>query len=315
MIDVMDFVRQIALSQSTVLIEGESGSGKEIVARTLHEASTRRDGPFLAVNVNAIPESLIESHLFGHERGAFSGADSARDGLFRAASKGTLFLDEIGDLPAAHQVKLLRAIETKEVFPVGSERPIRADARIITATNRDLAALVKEGKFRSDLYYRLSALHVKVPPLRERLDDIPVLAQHFLDKHAKEHRRPVIGFDNAALQRLVSYAWPGNIRELSNIVERAIVVCAGSVITVADLPPDIAGRATHPEGGGYEQTMASFERALIAATLERVSGDRREAARALGLSLATLYRRIEKLGLKSGKDDAPPAASTDGDAT
>jgi DNA-binding NtrC family response regulator len=296
---LMDFVRQIATAQSTVLIEGESGSGKEVVARALHDASPRQEGPFLAVNVTAIPEPLVESYLFGHEKGAFTGAEGFRQGLFRAAAGGTLFLDEIGELPIAQQPKLLRVIEAKEILPVGSDRPVRVDVRIVAATNRDLKAVVDEKRFRSDLYYRLSALKVRVPPLRERLEDIPALAQYFLERHAKEHARPVVGFDTATLRRLLSYPWPGNVRELSNVVERATVVCAGRVITLGDLPPEVAGQAGR-EGYAYQEAMADFERALIASTLERTGGDRREAARVLGISLATLYRRLEKL---EGGDD------------
>jgi DNA-binding NtrC family response regulator len=300
---LMEFVKQVASSHSTVLIEGESGSGKEVVARVLHDASPRRDGPFLAVNVNAIPESLIESHLFGHERGSFTGAEGARQGLFRAASGGTLFLDEIGDLPLPNQAKLLRVIESKEILPVGSDRPVRVDVRIVAATNRDLKSFVEEKRFRSDLYYRLSAIRIKVPPLRERPEDVSALAQFFLERHAREHGRPVVGFDTASMRRLLAYPWPGNVRELSNVVERATVVCSGKLVTVADLPPEVAGRAGS-EGSAYHEAMSDFERALIASTLERVDGDRREAARILGISLATLYRRLEKLGLKEGVSDS-----------
>ncbi len=297
MIDLLAFVRQIASSNATVLIQGESGSGKEVVARALHDASPRRAGPFLAVNVAAIPDSLIESHLFGHERGAFTGADAARGGMFRAAAGGTLLLDEIGELPPASQAKLLRALETKEILPVGSDRPLRVDVRILAATNADLAEMEKAKRFRSDLYYRMSALKVDVPPLRSRRADIPALAQHLVARHALEHGKAVVGIDGAALRRLLAYPWPGNVRELRNAIERATVVCGGKVITVADLPPEVAG-TTAESGSSYDDAMAEFEAALLSSTLERTGGDRREAARLLGLSLATLYRRIERLGLK-----------------
>jgi two-component system, NtrC family, response regulator AtoC len=290
-------VRQVAPSSSSVLIEGESGSGKELLARALHDGSPRRDGPFVAVNTSAIPDSLAEAELFGHERGAFTGADSPREGLFRSAQGGTLFLDEIGDLPLGQQAKLLRALETKEVVPVGSSRPIRIDCRVVTATNADLDALVREKRFRSDLYYRLSAIRVEVPPLRARSEDIPALAHHFLEVHAKEHNRPVTGIDADAMLRLLGYTWPGNVRQLSNVIERAVVVCANSSLGLADLPAELAGAASVTQGS-YHGSMDGFERALLGATLERAGGDRREAARLLGLPLATLYRRIDKLGLK-----------------
>ena len=300
MAELFSFVRTVAASPSTVLIEGESGAGKEVVARALHEASARRDGPFVAVNLAAIPDTLLESHLFGHEKGAFTGADSARGGFFRAATGGTLFLDEIGEMSLGSQAKVLRAIEAKEVTPVGSDRPVRADARLVAATNADLAALVQEKRFRSDLYYRLSTIRVKVPPLRERPEDIPALAQHLLARHAREHQRPASGIDGAAMRRLLTYSWPGNVRELSNVIERALVICPGASVGVVDLPPEVVGEAA-AAGHGYEEAMIDFERALLRSTLERTSGDRREAAQVLGLSLATLYRRVEKLGLK--RDD------------
>jgi two-component system, NtrC family, response regulator AtoC len=293
----LSLVRQIAPSSSTVLVQGESGSGKELLARAIHDWSPRRRGAFIPVNTTAIPDSLAESQLFGHERGAFTGADAAREGLFRAADGGTLFLDEIGELPLAQQAKLLRAIETKEVVPVGASRAIRVDCRIVAATNADLSALVREKRFRSDLYYRLSAIRVEVPPLRARSEDIPALAHHFLETHAAEHRRPVAGIDADAMLRLLSYTWPGNVRELSNVIERAVVVCAGSSLGLADLPTELAGAASATQGS-YHGSMDDFERALLSATLERASGDRREAARLLDLPLATLYRRIDKLGLK-----------------
>ena len=309
--DLTAFVRQVATSERTVLIEGESGTGKEVVARLLHEASTHAAGPFVAVGMTAIPESQLESCLFGHERGAYPGADFRRDGVFRAATGGTLFLDEIGELPLSTQPKLLRAIETKEVLPVGGDRPVRFDARIVAASSRELAALVREKRFRADLYFRLSALRVEVPPLRRRPDDIPPLAEMFLARHTKEHGRPILGFEGAAMRRLLAYPWPGNVRELSNVIERACLGCAGKTINVADLPPDVAGAAA--DEGGYHQAMEAFERALIRSTLERVEGDRREAARVLGLSLATLYRRLEKLGLKetTGEAPAPPDSARD----
>jgi DNA-binding NtrC family response regulator len=314
MADLYAFARQVAPLPSTVLIEGESGTGKEVVARFIHDASARRDGPFVAVNVAAIPDNLVESQLFGHEKGAFTGADSAREGFFRAATGGTLFLDEIGDLPAAQQTKLLRALETREIVPVGRDRPMQHDARIVAATNADLAKRVQEKRFRSDLYYRLAALKIRVPPLRERPEDVPALALLFLARHAKAHGRAVPGIEAAAMRRLLAYPWPGNVRELGNALERASVVSAGQDIGVAHLPPEIAGQTVAGTTGGYQEAMADFERALIRSTLEQVQGDRREAARLLGLSLATLYRRIDKLGLKEGKPEENPPEDALGEA-
>lgn len=319
MVDLYALARQVASSTSTVLIEGESGVGKEVVARFIHDASPRARGPFVAVNMAAIPATLVESHLFGHERGAYTGAEGPKIGVLRAASKGTIFLDEIGDMPLADQAKLLRALEHKEIYSVGSDKPVKIDCRVVAATNAGLLDLVREKRFRSDLYYRLAAIRIAVPRLCDRADDIPALALHFLERHAKEHKRPVTGVDGAAMRLLLGYRWPGNVRELSNVVERAVVVCSGTSIGVADLPPEVAGPATSraaqadaraeaqegaaassgaPSPESYDEAMAEFERALLASTLERTGGDRREAARILGVSLATLYRRVEKLGLK-----------------
>lgn len=297
MTNALALAQQIAPSSSTVLVQGESGSGKELLARAIHDGSPRSGGPFVAVNMTAIPEALTESQLFGHERGAFTGADSPRAGLFRAAEGGTLFLDEIGDLPLSQQAKLLRAIESKEVVPVGSSRPVRVDCRIVAATNADLQTLVRDKLFRSDLYYRLSAIRIEVPPLRERSEDVPALAHHFVALHAGTHQRPVMGIDADAMTRLLTYLWPGNVRELSNVIERAVVVCATQSIGLTDLPPELVGASTASQGS-YRGSMDDFERALLSATLERVSGDRREAARLLRVPLATLYRRLDKLGLK-----------------
>lgn len=305
--DLVAFVRQIAASTRPALIQGESGSGKEVLARMLHDASPRREGPFVAVSMSVIAEHMIESFLFGHEKGAFS-TDSRREGLFRAVAGGTLFLDDIDDMPLAHQAKLLRAIEAREVLPVGGDRPVPIDTRIVAATSRDLSALVRENRFRADLYFRLSALRVEVPPLRTHPDDIPALANMFLARHVKEHGRAPLSFEVAAEQCLISYSWPGNVRELLNVVERSALVCTGNVITVGDLPSDVTGSRSD-DSGGYQQAMEAFERSLIRSTLERVGGERREAARALGVSLATLYRRIEKLGLKDIPSSMPPAES------
>ncbi len=307
MADIVAFVRQIAASSRTVLVEGESGSGKEVIARLIHDSSPHREGPFVPVSMTAIAERMVESCLFGHEKGAFPGADVHREGLFRAASGGTLFLDDIGEMPPENQAKLLRAIETKEVLPVGGDRPVRVDVRIVAASKLDLAALMAAKRFREDLYFRLSALRIELPPLRKHPEDIAPLAEMFLSRHTREHGRPITGFDAGAMRRLLAYAWPGNVRELSNAIERATLTCAGSTITMADFPVEIAG-ATVGEEGGHQEAMATYERALIRSALERTSGDRRETARLLGLSLATLYRRLEKLELKDDSHDAPTSS-------
>jgi DNA-binding NtrC family response regulator len=300
MAEVFAFVEQIADSSTTLLIEGESGTGKEVVARALHAASPRRNEPFLAINAAAIPESLIESHLFGHVKGAFTGAEAPREGVFRAAHRGTLFLDEIGDLPLQQQAKLLRALEAKEILPVGSDVPVKVECRVVAATNANLAELVQARRFRSDLYYRLSTIRVRLPALRARPDDIPALAAHFLTVHGREHGRALAGFEPAAMRRLLAYQWPGNVRELSNVVERAVIVAAGPLVRVSDLAPELTGgEAASADEGGYHESLAGFERSLLLAALERAGGDRREAARQLGVSLATLYRRIDKLGLRT----------------
>ncbi len=307
--EVLAFVRQVAQANSTVLIDGESGTGKEVIARALHSASPRREGPFLAINMTAMPESLAESLLFGHEKGAFTGADSAQEGLFRAATGGTLLLDEIGDLSLGMQAKLLRALEAKEVIPVGGSRPVRVDCRIIAATNVELHKAVQERRFRSDLFYRLSAIRVHLPPLRERPEDIAALANHFLQWQAREQKKPVTGIEPAAMQKLMSYPWPGNVRELSNVIERAVVLASGASISPLELPIELVGTA-RATGPSYDEAMSDFERALFKSTLEATDNDRKEAARRLGISLATLYRRIEKLGLAG--HDAPQAPAQEG---
>ena len=304
---LLNFARPVAASNATLLIEGESGSGKEVLARQIHEWSNRSEGPFVAVNMSGIPDHLAESTLFGHEKGAFTGADSAREGLFRVSAAGTLFLDEIGEMPLAAQAKLLRAIETKEIMPVGSDRTLKASCRVMAATNRNLGELILEKKFRQDLYYRISVVKLCVPSLRERRDDIPILARHFLRRHTAEIGKSLSGIDSSALRCFLSYRWPGNVRELSNVIERAVLVSRGPNVTIADLPPEMVGGADWAEAGGLEKAVADFELAFISAALEQVGGDRREAARMLGISLATLYRRLEKLGLRSSEESAPPA--------
>ncbi|MEZ4294307.1 MAG: sigma-54 dependent transcriptional regulator [Polyangiaceae bacterium] len=301
---VVDEVRRAAASSRPVLLQGESGSGKEVLARLLHDTSPRAGGPFVTVSVPAIAESMIETCLFGHERGVV-GPDARREGVIRAASGGTLLLDDVGDMPLAHQAKLLRALEAGEVLPVGADRPVPVDTRVVAVTSLDLAELVRERRFREDLYFRLSALTVQVPPLRAHPEDIPALAGLFLERYARERGGFAPDLDAAAERRLMAYAWPGNVRELANVMERAALACEGHTITPVDLPPVISGSDAQGHEGDYARSMESFERALIRSALERADGDRREAARALGLPLATLYRRIEKLGLKESPRAEP----------
>ena len=289
-------VEKVAPSRSSVLIEGESGTGKELVARAIHDLSDRRDKPFVPVNVSAIPTELVESCLFGHERGAFTGAERRREGLFRAASGGTLFLDEIGELPLPVQAKLLRATETREILPVGSDRPLRVDTRLLSATHRDLNAMAAEGTFREDLLYRLGVFRLAVPALRDHAEDIPTMVARFIARQSREQKKQVFGCEPEALRRLMRYAWPGNVRELSNVIERAVVLCDGERVGVADLPLELQGDES--ESTRLHDAIAAFERRHIASVLATCGGSREKAADLLGISPATLYRRLAQLGLK-----------------
>jgi DNA-binding NtrC family response regulator len=285
---VIDQVRTVAATDASVLLAGESGTGKELVARTIHWNSARRDGPFLAVNCAAIPEALLESELFGHVKGAFTGADRARRGLFAEANGGTLFLDEIADMPLGLQAKLLRALQEKTVRPVGGNEEVQLDLRVVSASNRDLAAEVREGRFREDLYYRLAVIPIRLPSLRERPEDIPLLARHFLDRVAAGLSRSFEGFSDEALAQLVAHRWPGNVRELENVVERAATLARSPVIGPADLGLDFA--APGPLETRARPTLAELERRYIEQVLAEAGGDKVRAARVLGISVRTLQR-------------------------
>ncbi|WP_300908193.1 sigma-54 dependent transcriptional regulator [uncultured Desulfovibrio sp.] len=299
-----EMIRTIAPTDATVLITGESGTGKELVARAVHAASRRAQGPFVAVNCAALTESLLASELFGHEKGAFTGADKKHEGHFLKADGGTIFLDEIGEMPLSMQVKLLRVIQEREVLSVGGNRAEPVDVRIVAATNRDLAREVDAGNFRQDLYYRLNVVSLALPPLRERADDIPLLAQHFMNRFAAKNNKRIKGFTPGAMDRLVRYAWPGNVRELENVIERASILLLGEHISERELPE----RLKAPEQGEALDdilesdclTLDDVERAVILKTLKRFGGNKTEAARALGITRKTLHARLNKY--QSGRD-------------
>ena len=296
---VKSLIRKVGPTRSNVLISGESGTGKELVARALHASGRDPDSPFLAVNCAAIPHDLLENQLFGHVRGAFTGADRDHPGLFVAAGEGTVFLDEIGEIAPAMQAKLLRAIETKELLPVGANRAIEFHARIVAATNKDLLEESEAGRFRSDLYYRLNVVTIALPPLRERPEDIPALISVLLAKHAKRQRKRVDGVDNETIRRLMAAPWKGNVRELDNALERAVILTEGTILTPGDFPAELMGTAAagFVDGGDEEDLrtlLGRFERQHLLRVIERCGGDKKEAARRLGLGLSSLYRKLEE---------------------
>jgi DNA-binding NtrC family response regulator len=291
---VLDTISRIGPSDANVLITGEHGTGKEVVARTLHILSPRASHSLVAVNTGALPEGTFESELFGHTKGAFTDARADRIGRFELADRGTIFLDEIGNVPLRQQPKLLRVLESGEIERVGSSRTRRVDVRIISATNSDLQAACASGQFREDLLFRLNTVEIHLPPLRERQEDIPTLAMHFLLRNASRYRRPVQGFEAAALQLLMHYSWPGNVRELEHTLERAVLMCRGTEIQVADLGLN----AQRPQGQNLDElSLEAVEGILIRKALQRFQGNVSQAAEALGLSRGALYRRMEKYGL------------------
>jgi DNA-binding NtrC family response regulator len=294
---VFRLVEKVAATTTNILIEGESGTGKELVARAIHHNSPRAERPFVAINCGALPESLLESELFGHTKGAFTGAVAAKIGLLRAAEGGTIFLDEIGEINSAMQVRLLRAVQEHEVMPVGASAPVTFDARIICATNRDLEREVSEGRFREDLFYRLNVIEIHLPPLRERREDIPLLVRHFITRTAREQGRDEKPISREAMSALINYAFPGNVRELQNAVERAFTL-SGAEIDLESLPPRVresAGdAATIRDPDGLHPTLAEIERRYIIETLASVNQDKARAANILGIDLSTLYRKLKR---------------------
>ncbi|MEK6322507.1 MAG: sigma-54 dependent transcriptional regulator [Acidobacteriota bacterium] len=305
---VKKMILKVAGSSSTVMIRGDSGVGKERVARAIHKASPRANEVFQAVNCAAINENLIESELFGHEKGSFTGAHTQKKGQFETADQGTLFLDEIGDLNISMQAKILRALQEREIMRVGGTKPIKVDVRVIAATNRDLEAMVKDGRFREDLYYRLNIIPIVIPPLRNRRDDIPSLVDFFVAKHSASSHRQITGLTAGARNLIMSYSWPGNVRQLESAIERAILLCEGSEIEVEDLPVEIRQEGTSaaafnfklpPEGISFDEV----ERSLITQAMEQTNWNITRAAKLLGLSFRTLQYRLEKFGIKKASKE------------
>ncbi len=291
---VIEAVNRVAPMPSHVLVTGESGTGKELVARAIHDRGPRGKAPFVPINCAAIPEGLLESELFGHTRGAFTGATDNKEGLLKTAGEGTVFLDELGEMPLAIQAKLLRAIETREIQPLGSTRRVQIQARFVVATHRDLLAEARAGRFREDLYYRLAVVEIHVPPLRERRDDVPLLVDHFVAKYARELGRSVRGVSREALRLLVGHDWPGNIRELGNAIEHAVIFAAGEEIAPGELPERV--QAASPRDPSYSQDLreatADFERDHILRVIAQCGGNKRKAAKVLGMGVTTLYRKL-----------------------
>lgn len=298
--EVFDTIRQVAQSRATVLIQGESGTGKELVAKALHRLSPRSNGPFVAVHCAALSQNLLESELFGHEKGAFTGAMERRIGRFEKADGGSLFLDEISEIDASVQVKILRALEERQVERVGGDTPVNVDTRLIAATNRDLKGMVEKGDFREDLFYRLYVVVITLPPLRDRQDDILLLLNHYLAVFNKENGKRIEGFTPAAYERLSAYGWPGNIRELRNLVERMVVLARGSVIDLKDIPPQVREQAAGAVRIDAELTVDEMEKRMVVQALEKTGGNRTAAAEKLGISRRTLHRKLNEYGLGKG---------------
>ncbi len=305
---VFRVMEKVARTDSSVLITGESGTGKELVARAIHFSSERANKRFLPINCGALPENLLESELFGYRRGAFTGAMQDKVGLLKAADKGTIFFDEIGDMPLSLQVKLLRALQERECYPLGSNEPISFDVRVVCATNKDLEKEAREGRFREELLYRINVIGIRLPALRERKDDIPLLANHFLNKYEKTLGRTVMRFSKGAMRLILNYGWPGNVRELENTVERAAILAETDVIHSHDLPEKILGAATENAVFESGMTLEELERDHLRRVLNEVKGDKVRAAQLLGIHLSTLYRKMQRYHLEN-EGLQPTAAS------
>ncbi|NTV61098.1 MAG: sigma-54-dependent Fis family transcriptional regulator [Chlorobiaceae bacterium] len=300
---VLNIAGRVASSNAAVLITGETGTGKELVAKAVHFSGSRRDKPFIVVNCAALPETLLESELFGHEKGAFTGADRMRRGRFELAQGGTLFIDEVGEIPLSLQVKLLRVLQEKTFERVGSSTPLEADVRIVAATNRDLESMIRQGSFRADLYYRLNVVSIRIPPLRGRREDIPPLVDAFLQRFSKENGKQITGISREAMDALMKYSWPGNVRELENIVQQSVVLSRSSTITRDDLPIRVS--EPHPEGSGPEvmqgsftEKVEAFEQAMILGALKDAGNIQTRAAEMLGISERHLRYKLKKYGMK-----------------
>ncbi|MGA9364796.1 MAG: sigma-54 dependent transcriptional regulator [Bacteroidota bacterium] len=294
-------IERVSQSDGTVLITGKSGTGKELVARAIHHNSARKANRFVPVNCGAIPDNLFESELFGHKKGAFTDAVSDKDGLFKVANGGTLFLDEVSETPLHLQVKLLRAIEQKEITPVGGTTPLKSDVRIIAATNQNLTERVEQGKFRDDLYYRLNVIEINLPSLSERREDVPLLVQHFIEKFRNEMEKPIEGVDNKVMHILMNRTWKGEVRELQNVIERAMIFCDGEYVTLKELPENIRAEVgeevVSEEGTGLKEAVRRFEKNHILELLTKFDFDKEKTASALDISVSTLYRKMTELGV------------------
>ncbi|HEX7668461.1 MAG TPA: sigma-54 dependent transcriptional regulator [Polyangiaceae bacterium] len=321
---VLGLVRRIAGTRTTVLITGESGTGKERIARMIHDQSDRASKPFLVVNCGALPEALMESELFGHEKGAFTGATGRHLGIFRDADGGTVLLDEVGELPSSLQVKLLRVLQERKVRPVGASQETAVDVRVLAATNRDVEADVANGKFRQDLYYRLNVIRIELPPLRERREDVPDLVDRFVRRFAREMGKEVLGLAPDVLRALESYAFPGNVRELENLIERGVALAGSRVLGLGDLPREVSGMAgaaapslvaLPPDGCALDDVIGEVERRLLIEALERTGGMRTAAAKLLGITFRSLRYRLDKHGLDAGDGGDDPGKSPAGDAS
>jgi two-component system response regulator PilR (NtrC family) len=297
--EILELTKKVAPTNATVLITGESGVGKEVVARLIHSHSLQKDHVFLPINCSAIPEALLESQLFGHTKGAFTGAVGTQEGLFQRARGGTIFLDEIGEMPLTLQPKLLRAIEEREILPVGATTPVKIDVRILAATNRDLKKEIEASRFREDLYYRLNVIELYIPPLRDRREDIPPLVEHLVHQHNQELKKAYKGADNSTMKLLMSLPWKGNVRELDNVLERAMILGDGEWVSPADLPrwemPE--GTRVMPLSDNLKEAVQAYEKSHIETVLKKTNGDKKSAAELLGLSLSSLYRKLDELDI------------------